>query len=225
MNYQIINKELNIAASGIADLTAEQAQSFLNSWGKGAKLGSLTLYMDSETNAIVLNRDNKRFELFLELTENYLTSTEDKRKMFRKKYEEKFKEEFCVLDTCIERRNIKKQLDIIGHSCIGYGDEMPILNALYKEYDPAIAIVNAFRYGVMCGKREERKRKSKKADENVTVLINLLSELEKMTVTELRAFRMEWLEELRKSNATDKILCFSGTVVDAVIQKKGGEVA
>lgn len=57
------------------------------------------------------------------------------------------------------------------------------------------------------------------------ILTELFKELEKMTVEELRAFREEWLGVLRKNNVTDKILCFSGAIVDAAIQTKGGEVA
>lgn len=225
MNYQIINKELNIATCEIADLTIEQAQSFLDSWESGAKLGSLTMYVDKATNTLVLNRDHKNFELYLNLAEGYLASTEEKRKLFKEKHTEKMTEELYVLDACIEQRRIMLEMKKIRENSIDNTCDLSILNHILKTKEPFTAVTNAFIYGMMQGKRAERKKRANKVDESAIVLTDLLKELEKMTVEELKVFREEWLGVLRKNNATDKILCFSGTIVDAAIQTKGGELA
>lgn len=56
--YEIIDETLKIAGCGISDLTFEQTSSFLSQWEDGATLGSLTLFINTETGYLVLNRDS-----------------------------------------------------------------------------------------------------------------------------------------------------------------------
>lgn len=134
-------------------------------------------------------------------------------------------EELYVLDACIEQRRIMLEMKKIRENSIDNTCDLSILNHILKTKEPFTAVTNAFVYGMMQGKRAERKKRVNKVDESAIVLTDLLKELEKMTVEELKVFREEWLGVLRKNNATDKILCFSGTIVDAAIQTKGGELA
>ncbi|MDE6992537.1 MAG: hypothetical protein K2P42_17985, partial [Lachnospiraceae bacterium] len=70
--YEIIDETLKIASCGINDLTLEQASSFLSQWEDGATLGSLTLFINSETGYLVLNRDNAQYEHNLKLAKTHL---------------------------------------------------------------------------------------------------------------------------------------------------------
>lgn len=48
MGYEVIDKELNIKACSIGDLTLEQVQSFLQLWDDGKPISLLTAFVDRE---------------------------------------------------------------------------------------------------------------------------------------------------------------------------------
>lgn len=58
MKYEVIDKELNIKACSVGDLTMQQVQSFLKLWDDGCSISTLTAFIDKEDKAVVLNRDN-----------------------------------------------------------------------------------------------------------------------------------------------------------------------
>ena len=60
--YKIIDENLRIAACRISDLTAEMVSGFLAQWETGAKIGSLSMFFDSDKGLLVLNADNKNYD-------------------------------------------------------------------------------------------------------------------------------------------------------------------
>ena len=158
--YEVINKELGIKSCGLADLTAQQMQHFLGQWEDEATIGTLTLFFDEETGDVVLNKDNKQYEFYLELAEVYLGASEDNRKEFREKVPESVQETVIVLENCLKSRRIEKEIFRAERS---YNDDLPldILKNINDRNVPLMAVVTAFYYGVMQGKRIERARHKK----------------------------------------------------------------
>lgn len=162
MSYEIINEELKIAACSIADLTMEQVKHFLNLWEEGSSIGTLTLFYD-ERGYLVLNRDNENYSMYLDIAEGYLLADENERTSIREKAPEGAQDTLRVLDGFIALRETQRELFIIKNN---YIDESynRVLGAIYrKEENMAVAMRSAFRYGLICGKRAERKRRKKTA--------------------------------------------------------------
>jgi len=85
MKYEIVNEKLNIKACTIGDLTFEQVRSFLEARNDGSSISTLTAFIDEEDEALVLNKDDKRYDLYLAMCEKYLSTTDEKRTNFREK--------------------------------------------------------------------------------------------------------------------------------------------
>lgn len=154
--YEVINEELGIKACGLADLTAEDLSYFLKQWEDGAKIGSLILFYDEKTGDIFLNKDNKMYESYLELTEEYLRASAAVRREVKEKYSGSAKEVLDVLDNCINARGVEKEIFRARKNHITSDDSRTVLNAIIDRYNIASAVCIAFRYGVMQGKRMER---------------------------------------------------------------------
>ena len=59
MKYDIINEELGIAAISVNNLTSRQAADILSTWEEDVPLSALTIYRDSDTGLIMLNKDSQ----------------------------------------------------------------------------------------------------------------------------------------------------------------------
>lgn len=163
MNYEnIVNEDLRIAAIHIADLDIGHAAAFLCQWEAGATLKELTLYYDQEEDYLVLNQDNKKFDFYKKLAEAYLGSDAKKREKLMQKAPESIQETIQVLSACVTKRLTSTD---INHALLNWIEEkyMPIVKEIGRERTPAAAASIAFRYGMMCGKREERARREKTA--------------------------------------------------------------
>lgn len=80
---EVIDKELSIEALNVCDLTMEQAQLFIEQFGSGYSLSTLTLFCDLETGIVTLNKDFPDYEVFKYLTIAYLGSDEATRAKIR----------------------------------------------------------------------------------------------------------------------------------------------
>lgn len=161
--YEVISEELGIKACNLADLTAEQMGNFLGQWEDGAKIGTLTLFYERETGAVVLNKDNEMYEDYLSLAEEYLDATADIRKEVRDKCPEGIKETLTVLENCLKSRRIEKELFRARKNQVTSKPSHMVLNSINNRYEGVAAVFMAFRYGVMQGKRMERAKKHKMA--------------------------------------------------------------
>lgn len=108
MKYQMVNEELQIASCSIADLTVKQVQQFTEQWEEGASLGTLTLFYERNGGLLVLNRDNKNYEIYKNMAEAYLKASKEEQEEIIKKAPKDLEETFMVLNNCIKRRTIGK---------------------------------------------------------------------------------------------------------------------
>ena len=160
MKFEVINEELKIAACRLADLKLDQVQHFLEQWNDGSSIGALTLFYDRESGYIVLNRDNKAYEQYLEIAEGYLGACAEERETIEREAPEGIRQTVLVLKGALAWRKIDNAIFQARKNCISDSDRITLFGII-KRTDAVEAVWTAFRYGVMCGKRAERaKRKT-----------------------------------------------------------------
>lgn len=158
MSLQVINKKLDIYSCSIADLTLEQAKVILSSMDKGVTLREMVLFFNPNTGEIFLNHDHPNFVKYKELTEKYLLADEFKRM------------EIAWNSKPADAYIIKLLKRIVAHLEIkranqGVVDKMylPVLEVIARNEREYISnVITAFLYGVIIGKREERRKKKVK---------------------------------------------------------------
>ena len=168
MNYKLVNEELRIFSCSVSDLTMQQAASFLEQWGRDAKIGQLTLFYEKETDSLVLNRDNKNYKEYLEIAEIYLELDDKKSEEFLECVSEGTKETIESLQRCKQRRKALQMLNILGYQyvsgCSGT-EEYAVFKELKEknknENSLFFLLSNVFNYGFIKGKRAERAKKRK----------------------------------------------------------------
>ena len=164
--YKVINKELNIKSCSIGDLTMQQVQSFLELWDDGCSISTLTAFIDNEDNALVLNKDNQKYEIYLEMCKKYLSTTDEKRANFREKSKgDPHYQTVCLLDKLIEIRRVEKIMKMLGNQKEKYVDyPVNVFDGIINECDfsdERFYMWKAYTYGIIQGKRMERaKRKA-----------------------------------------------------------------
>ncbi len=165
--YKIIDENLRIAACRISDLTAEMVSGFLAQWETGAKIGSLSMFFDSDKGLLVLNADNKNYDTYLELAQNYLGADDETADEIREKAPDSLDEVMMVLDNFKRYISIADEVRIVGrHGVVGFngthiGD---VFQAIIKECGgsctaPIFLMSMAYNYGMICGKRAERAKR------------------------------------------------------------------
>nr|DAE57539.1 MAG TPA: hypothetical protein [Caudoviricetes sp.] len=164
MEYKVINEELNIKACRIGDLTMQQVQSFLKLWNDGSSISTLTAFIDEEDKALVLNKDNKNYNLYLTMREKYLSTTDEKRTDFREKSKDNpHYETVCLLDKLIELRRVGEVMKMLGSQKEKYVDyPKHVFDGIIKNYDfsdERFHMWKAYTYGIIQGKRAERARR------------------------------------------------------------------
>lgn len=167
MEYEVVNEKLGLMSCRLGDLTAKQVASFLAQWEEGAAISSLTLFYDPESQKVILNKDNPNYKTYLALTEKYLAASPEKRKELAGKLKsEGQKEAVRVLDSAIERRDCAKTLlmfDKMPAYTDEYGLNIMVFDALrQRRSDPFWNMYQAFQYGIIQGKRIERKKRHRK---------------------------------------------------------------
>ena len=114
MSYEMVNEKLNIKACRITDLTANQVGCFLSQWEEGATIGTLTLFFDKKNGDLILNKDNKNYDLYLKLAEAYLGASEKDCEEIRSKCKIRgFEGTIEVLENCIKYRETDKQIKLL----------------------------------------------------------------------------------------------------------------
>lgn len=158
MAYQVVNEELQIYSCSIADLTLKHTANILSQWEDTASIGQLTMFYESSTGRLVLNRDNKHYEQFLDIAQHFLSASEEKREKALENQSGKIEEELNVLNGCVKDREFKQEAKKICHNSIS-SKYFDTLERLYREEPGCMGHSSAFIYGMMCGKREERARR------------------------------------------------------------------
>lgn len=169
--YEVINEELKLKSCSIGDLTMDVVSGMLKQWDDGSSISTLTLFYLPKTDTIVLNCDNKNYDTYREFAESYLTCDEQEREEIRTKInsgeKKTMKEELRVLDNAIKHRKNMEDLFLLKHQPTVEDDDMlniSLMNEIMKETeDHHFAMYKAFQYGVMQGKRLERRKKRQSA--------------------------------------------------------------
>lgn len=161
--YEVINEELGIKACGLADLTAEQVAHFLGLWEDGARIGTLTVFFESETGDLVLNKDNEMYDTYRDLAENYMSASSEVRRKLQENCPVSMKETLRVMESCLKSRRIEKEIFRARNNEIASEPSRLILNEIFKRYDLPTAVCVAFGYGMMQGKRIERAKRKRQS--------------------------------------------------------------
>lgn len=132
--YETLNAELGIDACNLSDLTAEQVSCFLGQWEEGASIGTLTVFND-EKNILILNKDNELYDTYRELAETYMGGSAEIRKQLWQKCPNGMKETLRVMENCLRRRRISRELFCARKNAIKSKTSWLVLDALIKGYD------------------------------------------------------------------------------------------
>ena len=164
--YKIIDEKLGLASSSLSELTMKQVTCILNQFEDGASIETLTLFYDKSADSVVLNSDNKDFDIYLRLAEAFLKADQEKEQEIVDKVPFGFRETLEVLRDVKLIRKIKEELRINGQQWI-VGIKGTYLHAVFNEIikksggfrSPMFLMSQAYTYGVIQGKREERARR------------------------------------------------------------------
>lgn len=159
MKYQMVNEKLNIASCSIADLTANQIEAILRCFEDEAKIGTMTLFYDREENCIVLNRDNKDYDMYLDIVTAYLQASGEDRKDFYKKASNSIRETLDVLNKFMWYGFVNKVMFWAAGMNLNDTEERLITGIIESIGNPYGVARYAFKAGVMRGKRIERARR------------------------------------------------------------------
>lgn len=158
--YEVVNQKLGIKACRIGDLGKELVFSFLNQWEEGAKIGELTLFFEEKTGALVLNKDNPLYESYLKLSEEYLDADNETRKEIRTSCKiPGISKTLDILEMCVISRHDNEEMHMVLMNEIPGSEERSVLKKIAEQHSGFFAQIIAFNYGVIQGKRMERRRK------------------------------------------------------------------
>ena len=164
--YKIIDEKLGLASCSLSDLTMQQVTCILNQFEDGDPFETLTLFYDKSADSVVLNSDNKDFDIYLRIAEAFLKADQEKEQEIVDKVPSGCRETLKVLRDVKRARKIKEELRINGHQgIVGVKGTYlcAVFNEIIKKYDrfksPMFLMSQAYTYGVIQGKREERARR------------------------------------------------------------------
>lgn len=164
--YKIIDEKLGLASCSLSDLTIQQATCILNQFDDDAPIDTLTLFYDKAADIVVLNSDNKDFDIYLRSAEAFLKADQEKEQEIVDKVPSGFRETLEVLRDVKRARKIKEELRINGQQgivCIKDTYLRAVFNEIIKKSGgfsaPMFLMSQAYTYGVIQGKREERARR------------------------------------------------------------------
>ncbi|MDF2951743.1 MAG: hypothetical protein K0S18_1326 [Anaerocolumna sp.] len=100
MSYITVNEELRIKSCSIEDLSQETKEMFVKQFN-GDPIESLTLFYDQEADTVVLNRDNKDYNLYELTAIAYLDPDNMDRASIRVKAKELIKETADLLERVV----------------------------------------------------------------------------------------------------------------------------
>ena len=137
----------------------------LKSWNDGSSISTLTIFYMPARDTIVLNRDHVNYDTYRTFTEAYLSCDEHVRRKIRKRYENKdgssINEIIEILDGAIKHRKNLEDLFTLKHQPIEEDDNILSISLMNEITggDQYFSMYKAFQYGVIQGKRLERRKK------------------------------------------------------------------
>ena len=168
--YEVINEKLKLEACGIGDLTLETVSGMLKQWNDGSSISTLTVFYVPARDTVVINRDHVNYDTYRAFTERYLSSNERVRRKISEKYgndKSAIAEIIRVLDRAIRHRKNLENIFILKNQPEMEDDDtlsISLMNGIMKATgDQHFSMYKAFQYGVMQGKRLERRKKRQSA--------------------------------------------------------------
>lgn len=160
MSYEIIDKKLKIEACNIGDLTLDQMNGFLRLWGDNSSISTLTLFL-KEDGTVVLNKDNKYYSFYKDLSRKFLSSNDDKKKILREKAPECCRETLNTLESACSIRKTNDLFRILEYNfALVEGISFGVLKKIFCSYgSEAYGLHKIFTLGYIEGKRAERARR------------------------------------------------------------------
>ena len=142
----------------------------MNQFEDDAPIDTLTLFYDKNADIVVMNKDNENFNIYLGLAEAFLKSDRKKAQEFVDEIPSGCGETLEVLRYVKRTRKIKEELRINGQQ-VTVGWKGTYLGCVFNEMirksgefsHPMFLMSQAYTYGVIQGKREERARRKRGA--------------------------------------------------------------
>lgn len=160
MEYEVINEELKIAACSVGDLTLEMTQSILKNWSDGIIIKELTVFTDKKNGYLVLNKESDFYDVLLTTAEKYLSADTAGRNEIIENIPDMLRGSLIIIQKFRINNVVKREIFYASRGCIKECERRILKEILCEEENPYFAVINAFRYGVMKGKRTERRRKA-----------------------------------------------------------------
>lgn len=168
--YEVINEKLKLEACGIGDLTLDTVSGMLKQWNDGSSISTLTVFYVPARDTVVINRDHANYDTYRAFTERYLSSNERIRRKISEKYgndKSAIAEIIRVLDGAIRHRKNLENIFLLKNQPEMEDDDalsISLMNEIMKATgDQHFSMYKAFQYGVMQGKRLERRKKRQSA--------------------------------------------------------------
>jgi hypothetical protein len=160
MGYEVINEELKVAACSVCDLTLEMTQSILKNWPDGISIKELTVFTDSRSGYLVLNKESDLYDVLLATAEKYLSADTAGRNEIIENIPDMLRGSLIIMQKFRINNVVKREIFYASRGCIKECERRVLKEILCKAENPYSAVMNAFRYGVIRGKRTERRRKA-----------------------------------------------------------------
>ena len=180
MSYKIVNEELRIQSCNIEDLSEETKKLFVEQF-EDAPIEILTLFYNPVTDIVILNRDNKGYELYEFAAVTYLEGDSELRAAMKEQAKGILDSTIELLEKVVSRREqlkidkeAEKLIRLLGKQSMNiYINNIEMLEAFRrinkKANNSFLAYYNTFMYGYIQGIRSERARKKRvdKTNKNI----------------------------------------------------------
>lgn len=172
MNFTVINKELDIQACSLKEMSQDVMDQFAAEY-VGDNINILVSFYNPNTDTIVLNADNEYFELYKALVPAYMECKKETRAEARKETPEEFNDTLDFLENIATRREeMKAALELkrlLGKQSLNiYYEALDMLQALKlvdsthsEPQSNSFSEYNAFMYGYISGIRADRARRKR----------------------------------------------------------------
>ncbi|MBS4932943.1 MAG: hypothetical protein KH020_16855 [Clostridiales bacterium] len=168
--FEVIDPVLRIESCNLSDLTFEEVNCFLGQWEKGAKISSLMAFCKADR-TLILNKDHEKYNRNLLFCQRYMSISEEKRNELRNQCEIPVSKLSLMnlIDDLLEKRYVDREVYLLQHSEIYDYQESIVLDRIIEnnkdkfKHLSLTAVEEAFLYGKIQGKREERARRKERS--------------------------------------------------------------
>lgn len=160
--YEIIDKNLMVEACNTGDLTLDQVERFLRSWGDGSEIRSLTLFLKND-GTVVLNKDNPQYKFYKRLAHSFLECNEERRKELHDEFSDCCGETLNTLESAIKLRATNKTMEMLKYNLVEpEGINYGVLKKIFDSYSSDVfGLYKVLTLGYILGKRAERARRKR----------------------------------------------------------------